>query len=108
MGLSSSQGRLLTITARLTSNEYESQQISNAKMRLATQTQEASQEYIAALNKQDLSMVSYDNSGNKVTTPLTIASLYEYNDTKNQYLLTNSTGKAIISHKDAKNYKNLA
>ena len=31
MGLSSSQGRLLSITARLTSNEYESQQISNAK-----------------------------------------------------------------------------
>lgn len=39
MGLSSSQARLLSITARLTSNEYESQQISNAKIRLATQAQ---------------------------------------------------------------------
>lgn len=54
MGMSASQGRLLSITARLTSNEYESQQISNAKMRLSTQSEEASSEYIAALNTQQL------------------------------------------------------
>ena len=56
MGLSSSQGRLLSITARLTSNEYESQQISNAKMRLATQSQAASDDYINALNSLQLMM----------------------------------------------------
>ena len=44
MGISASQARLLSITARLTSNEYESQQISNAKMRLATQSEQASNE----------------------------------------------------------------
>ena len=66
MGLSSSQGRLLSITARLTSNEYESQQISNAKMRLATQSQEASAQYIAALNSQQLLFVSYDAQGQAV------------------------------------------
>lgn len=106
MGLSSSQGRLLTITARLTSNEYESQQLSNAKMRLAVQSQEASEEYISALNKQVFNVVSFDNSGNQTTTPLTVASLYEYNDSKNQYILSNSAGKVLISNKDARNYEN--
>ena len=106
MGLSSSQGRLLTITARLTSNEYESQQISNAKMRLAIQSQEASEEYISELNKQVYNIVSFDNAGNSISTPLTLASLYEYNDTKNQYILTNSAGKVLLSSKDAKNYEN--
>ena len=106
MGLSSSQGRLLTITARLTSNEYESQQISNAKMRLAVQSQEASEEYIGELNKQVFNVVSYDSSGNMTSTPLTAGSLYEYNDTKNQYILTNSSGKPILNHKDAENYRN--
>lgn len=105
MGLSSSQARLLTITARLTSNEYESQQISNAKMRLATQSQDASAEYISALNKQVFNIVSFDNNGNQVSTPLTTSALYEYNDTKNQYLLTNSAGKVYLSHKDIENYK---
>lgn len=105
MGLSSSQARLLTITARLTSNEYESQQISNAKMRLATQSQEASEEYISALNKQLLSVVSFDGNGNSTTTALTAAALYEYNDTKNQYILSNSSGKVLLSNKDAKNYE---
>lgn len=60
MGLSSSQGRLLSITARLTSNEYESQQISNAKMRLATQSQAASDDYINALNSQQVLYTTYD------------------------------------------------
>ena len=60
MGLSSSQGRLLSITARLTSNEYESQQISNAKMRLTTQSQAASDDYINALNSQQVLYTTYD------------------------------------------------
>ena len=46
MGLSASQARLLSITARLSDNELHSQQIANAKVRLADQTQEASTEYV--------------------------------------------------------------
>lgn len=105
MGLAASQGRLLTITARLTSNEYESQQISNAKMRLSIQTQEASQDYISALNAQQFNLISFDNNGNSIQTLLTPAVLYEYNDTKNQYVLTNTAGKALISAEDAKHYE---
>lgn len=105
MGLASSQARLLTITARLTSNEYESQQITNAKMRLATQTQAASETYIAALNSAPLTFTTYDTTGSPVNTPLTAAALYEYNDGKNQYLLTNASGKALVSAADIANYQ---
>ena len=107
MGLSSN-ARLLTITARLTSNEYESQQISNAKMRLATQAQQASDDYIVALNTPQYSFVSYDSTGNPIQTALTPAVLSQYGDSKNQYLLTNSAGKALVSSEDAKNFEKSA
>lgn len=106
MGMSASQARLLTITSRLTSNEYESQQITNAKMRLATQSQEASEAYISALNTSQYSFVTYDSQGNSNNTPLTAAVLYEYGDNKNQYIITNSAGKALVSNADAQNYQN--
>lgn len=104
MGLSSN-ARLLSITARLTSNEYESQQISNAKMRLATQSEEASTEYISALNTQQLLYSTYDAKGNAISTTLTANTLYQYNDLKNQYILTNASGKALITNEDATNFE---
>ena len=51
MGMAASQARLLTITARLADNELKSQSINNAKMRLATQSSQASEKYINALNQ---------------------------------------------------------
>lgn len=105
MGLASSQGRLLSITARLTSNEYESQQISNAKMRLATQSQKASEAYIEALNSTEYTFLTYDSTGNTVNTPLTVASLYEYAENKNQYILSNNSGKVLLSTQDQEIYK---
>jgi len=105
MGLASSQARLLSITARLTSNEYESQQISNAKMRLANKSQEASEIYLAALNDTQFSYISFNSNGDSVKTPLTVATMYEYADDKNQYILTNSAGKVLLTNKDIQNYK---
>lgn len=104
MGLSSN-ARLLTITARLTSNEYESQQISNAKLRLATQSQQASDEYIRALNQQAFAFVTYDSFGNSVNTDLTANVLYQFGDQKNQYVLANANGQALVSQTDAKNFE---
>lgn len=105
MGMSASQGRLLSITARLTSNEYESQQISNAKMRLSTQSEEASAEYIAALNTQQLQYVTYDAKGNQTTQKLSVGAMYQYNDMKNQYIVSNSAGQALISGEDAEKFQ---
>ena len=105
MGISASQARLLTITARLTSNEYESQQISNAKMRLATQSEAASSEYIAALNSTQLQFMTYNAKGEAVTAPLTASVLYQYSDLKNQYALVNTSGQVLISNGDAENFE---
>lgn len=107
MGLSSN-ARLLYITARLTSNEYESQQISNAKMRLATQSQEASNDYISALNTTQLMFTTYDAKGNSSTDKLTAGVLYQYSDMKNQYVLSNNSGQALISQTDAYNFEQSA
>lgn len=106
MGMSASQGRLLSITARLTSNEYESQQISNAKMRLSTQSEEASSEYIAALNSQQLQYVTYDAKGNQNTQKLSVGAMYQYSDMKNQYIVSNAAGQALISGEDADKFQN--
>lgn len=105
MGISASQARLLTITARLTSNEYESQQISNAKMRLATKSEQASDEYIAALNSRRLQFMTYDVQGAAVNENLTANALYQYADMKNQYALLNSNGQMLVSPADAKNFE---
>lgn len=105
MGISASQARLLTITARLTSNEYESQQISNAKMRLATQSQQASDEYIAALNTKQLQFMTYDAQGAAITADLTAAAIYQYADMKNQYALINTSGQMMVSSADARNFR---
>lgn len=105
MGISASQARLLTITARLTSNEYESQQISNAKMRLAIKSEQASSEYIAALNAKQFMFTTYDAKGDAITEELTPNALYQYSDMKNQYALVNSSGQILVSSADAKNFK---
>lgn len=108
MGLASSQARLLSITARLTSNEYESQQISNAKMRLATQSQEASEAYIGALNDVQYAFVSFNSDGESYNAPLTASLLYEYADNKNQYILTNQAGKVLLNNSDMSKFEKSA
>lgn len=105
MGLSASQARLLSITARLSANEYESQQISNAKMRLATQSEQASQEYIAALNATQMNFLSYDAQGDAQSTNLTANVLFQYSDMKNQYAIVNSSGQLLLPANDIENFK---
>ena len=105
MGLAASQARLLSITARLSDNELHSQQISNSKMRLADKTQEASQEYINALNATKLMYTTYDAEGGSTQTELTPAIMYQYSDVKNQYGISNTSGQLLVSSTDAMNFE---
>lgn len=105
MGMAASQARLLTITARLNHIELEAQNVSNAKIRLSDRTQEASDEYIEALNKTEYLYNYYDGSGAKVSMPLTGAALTTYGELKNQYGLINPAGQILVSELDAKNYE---
>lgn len=105
MGMSASQARLLSITARMTANELNAQFITNAKLRLADDSSEASSAYIAALSQEQLTYVSYDSVGNKTTESLTAGCLMNYGELKNQYVLVNSSGQALVSSDDIGNYE---
>ena len=105
MGLSASQARLLSITARISDNELHSQQIANSKVRLADKTQEASREYVQALDSQKLVFTTYDAKGNATQVNLTPALLYDYSTIKNQYGISNNVGQLLVSSEMAKTYQ---
>ena len=89
MGMAASQARLLTITARLADNELKSQSINNAKMRLATQSSQASEKYINALNQANLMFSNYDASGSEQSQLLTFNALTAFSSYNNQNVLVN-------------------
>ena len=105
MGLSASQARLLSITARLTDNEYHSQQIANAKTRLAAKGTEAREEYQRALNSSVLIYNGFDDQGNATSTVLTPNVIYQYQPLKNQYALINTANQILVSNVDATNFE---
>lgn len=105
MGMAASQARLLTLTARLSDNELRSQTINNAKMRLATQSSQASEAYINALNNATLKFTNYDETGATLTQPLTYNSLMAYSSYNTQYGLVNSSGQILVSEAEAKMFK---
>ena len=106
MGMSASQARLLSITARINHVELETQYLSNAKIRLSDSTQRASDKYVAALNKTEYQYNYYNAAGDKITMPLTGAALTTYGELKNQYGLINSAGQILVSELDAANFQN--
>ncbi|MBR6722131.1 hypothetical protein IKL64_01610 [bacterium] len=101
MGMAASQARLLTITARLADNELRSQTINNAKMRLATQSSQASENYINALNNATYKFASYDEAGNAISQDLTYNALTAYSSYNTQYGLINSAGQILVSESEA-------
>lgn len=108
MGMSAAQARLLSITTRLTNNEFRSQTITNSKLRLADKSAEASQEYMNALNSQKLMFANYNDNASKTYTPLTANTLLNFSELKNQYCLVNSAGQILALPQDIKNYDEAA
>ena len=102
MGMAASQARLLTITARLADNELKSQSINNAKMRLATQSSQASEKYINALNQANLMFSNFDASGSEQSQLLTFNALTAFSSYNNQYGLVNAAGQLLVSESEAK------
>ena len=105
MGMSAAQARLLSITARMTDNELRSQMITNSKLRLADKSSEASEEYMDALNSQQLMYGSYSSDGSLSYQELTPNILLSYGDLKNQYSLVNSSGQIMLNGSDIKKYE---
>ena len=105
MGLSAGQAKLLSLTARITDNEYKSQNLANARMRLATASNDARMEYQNSLSAQQFNFLTYDSTGSAVETALTPNVLYQYQPMKSQYAITNSAGQILVSAQDAKNFE---
>ena len=106
MGLAASQARLLTITARLADNELRSQTINNAKMRLATQSAQASDEYVSALNNAQMMFSNVGIDGLAQKQALTFNALTQYSQYNTQYGIVNSAGMIMVSEEDAAIFKN--
>ena len=106
MGMAASQARLLTITARLADNELRSQTINNAKMRLATQSSQASENYINALNNATMTFTNYNLEGDTTSQPLTYNALTAYSSYNTQYGLVNASGELLVSEKEAAIFAN--
>ena len=106
MGMAASQARLLTITARLADNELRSQAINNAKMRLSTQSSQASENYINALNNATMKFSNYDVNGEAVSQNLTFNALTAYSSYNTQYGLANASGQLLVSESEAAMFKN--
>lgn len=102
MGLAASQARLLTITARLADNELRSQTINNAKMRLATQSAQASDEYVSALNNAQMMFTNTGADGLTQNQALTFNALTQYSQYNNQYGIVNSAGQIMVSEEEAR------
>lgn len=105
MGMSAGQARLLSITSRLSDNELRSQTITNSKLRLATESSEASQAYMEALNSTQLMYGIYGDDGSLNYQKLTANTLLTYGDLKNQYSLVNSAGQIMLNGSDIKKYE---
>jgi len=102
MGMSASQGRLLTLTARLSDLEFSAQSISNSKIRLATQSEEIAKNYADALDKKKLMVSTGFNSETNTRTysQATVAMLTGFNTVSSleaQRLLKDSNGRVAVS-----------
>lgn len=101
MGLAASQARLLTLTARLADNELRSQTINNAKMRLSTESSQASENYINALNNATLKFTNYSLDGTEKAQNLSFNALTAYSSYNTQYGLVNAAGQLLVSEDEA-------
>lgn len=102
MGMSASQARMLSLTARLSDLEYQAQSVSNSKIRLADAASEASQAYNDALNGQKLTVLAGVNTK---TEALTYVDATAYNlttygavsTTDKQRFIKDASGKVLVS-----------
>lgn len=94
MGMAASQARLLSITARIHDVEYQAQSIQNAKIQLATQSDQVYQEYLEALDATTLTIKNMD--GERIVANFN--NLYGRNavESINQYAFRDSKDRLIV------------
>ena len=106
MGLSASQGRLLSVTAKLSDLEFSAQQTSNQKIQLAMSAENLTRQYTDALGEKKLIFKTGFNNSGAVYTDLSANLLLEFNpnSTEAQRMLKNKRGEILVSEDLYKKY----
>lgn len=106
MGMSASQGRLLSLTARLHDIEYKAQNVMAQKIALATQKDGLYQEYCDALEATDFKVAFWDGANGTRLVDANYDSVCKYNEDRvKQYALKDSrTGLMLVNEETKQNY----
>lgn len=105
MGMSSSQARLLNLTARQHSIEYSAQRIQSQKLQLANESDRVYDDYLFALDQTKTMAKVLQNDGTIGDVELSADKIYNYNELGRQYALTTADGKTLISQSLHNNYQ---
>lgn len=106
MGMSASQARMLSLTSRLSDLEYQAQSISNSKIRLADRSEQASENYEDALNKQKLTVMSSDSSTYVDASAYNLTTYGAVSSTDKQRFLKDASGRVIVTTGVGNSYDN--
>ena len=107
MGMAASQARLLTLTSRLHDIEYKAQNIESQKIALATQKDDAYQDYMEALDATKIQVAFYNSDGTRTMVDANFSTVCGYDSSRcTQYALTDTkTGKLIVDADVAEVYE---
>lgn len=109
MGMAASQARLLCLTARIHDVEHQAQAIQNAKLQLATRSDEVYEEYVAALDATTLTVSKLNADGSSSVIAATFNNLCSKNKIRpadgSNYALLDNRGRLIVSDEIFNGYK---
>lgn len=107
MGMAASQARLLSMTARMSNNEFEQQSIAYSKQRLAENTEQINNDYLEALKSTKYQVFTGYNGSEARYEDLTYNQLTGFNSIANgkQYIVRDNKGKVLVPAAVAKAYK---
>lgn len=107
MGMAASQARLLSITARMSNNEFEQQSVAYSKQRLSENSGRINDEYLEALNKTKYQVLTGYNGTDACYADITYNQLTGCNTVASgkQYLVKDNSGKVLVSSAIANAFK---
>ena len=100
MGMSASQARFLSLTARLSDNEMTQQNLAYSKQRLSENSQIINDQYLDALNKTKYQVLTGYNGTQANYADITYNQMTGLNTVAcgKQYLVKDNTGKVLVSN----------
>jgi hypothetical protein len=99
MGMSASQARFLSITARLSDNELKQQSLAYSKQRLSEKSSNANDTYLDALNKTKYQILTGYNGSEATYSDISYNQITGCNTVAcgKQYLVKDNSGKVLVS-----------